>query len=111
MTMSDFFLKKINDSNPSLIGRLIKDFPYPEKLCPFCNTKLKIINAIHWEEDPYHFKALYLDPNPDCPVYEEHSRKAYARVYYSSQEAYNTFEDVYIPVQRWNQEDLYSYYK
>lgn len=101
----------VNSSNPSLIGRVIKDFPYPDKTCPYCNHILKIVNAIHWEEDPYHFKALYLDTNPDCPVYDEGARKAYARIYYSSSEAYTSFEDVYIPVQRWNKEDLYSYYK
>jgi hypothetical protein len=106
-----FFLSKINLENASLIGRLIKDFPYPEKICPYCSNKLTIVNAIHWEEDPYHFKALYLDPNPECPIYDENARCAYARVYYSSNEAYVSFENVYIPVQRWNQKDLYSYYR
>lgn len=101
----------IDQSDCTLIGRLIKDFPYPEKICPYCSKKLTIVNAIHWAQDAYHFKALYLDSNPDCPVYNEGSRSAYARVYYSSKEAYISFQDVYIPVQRWNQQDLYSYYK
>lgn len=109
--MSNKYIKTVDTTNSYLIGNIIKDFPYPEKVCPYCNTVLKIVNAVHWQEDPYHFKALYLDPNPDCPVYDENARSAYARVYYSSDEAFNTFENVYIPVQRWNQKELYSYYK
>lgn len=93
-----------------LIGRVIKDFPYPEKTCPYCNAILTVVNAIHYENDKYHFKALYLDPNPRCPVYDEGAKKAYARVYYSSEEAFEYFRDVKIPVQRWNQENLYTIY-
>lgn len=104
-------IKKIDDTDGTVVGRVIENFPYPEKTCPFCNSSLVVVNAIHWQQDQYHFKALYLDPNAKCPVYEEGARRAYARVYYSSQEAFNTFEDVYIPVRRWNQDDLYSYYK
>jgi len=94
-----------------IMGRLIQDFPYPVKTCPFCFKELKVVNAIHYENDVYHYKALYLDPNPRCPVYDEGARKAYARIYYSSEEAYWYYGNVSIPVQRWNQEDLYSYYK
>ncbi len=93
-----------------LIGRIIKDFPYPEKTCPYCNSILTVVNAIHYENDKYHFKALYLDPNPRCPVYDEGVKKAYARVYYSSEEAFEYFRDVKIPVQRWSQENLYTIY-
>lgn len=94
-----------------LLGRVIKDFPYPEKTCPYCNSILTVVNAIHYENDKYHFKALYLDPNPKCPVYDEGARKAYARVYYSSEEAFEYFRDVKIPVQRWTQENLYTIYQ
>jgi hypothetical protein len=94
-----------------LIGRVIPDFPYPEKICPYCNSLLKIVNAIHYENDKYHFKALYLDPNPKCPVYDEGAMKAYARIYYSSEEAFEYFRDVKIPVQRWTQENLYTIYQ
>jgi len=94
-----------------LLGRIIKDFPYPEKTCPYCNSILTVVNAIHYEEDKYHFKALYLDPNPQCPVYDEGARKAYARIYYSSEEAFHYFRDVKIPVQRWTQENLYTIYQ
>lgn len=93
-----------------LLGRVIKDFPYPEKTCPYCNSILTVVNAIHYENDKYHFKALYLDPNPKCPVYDEGAKKAYARVYYSSEEAFEYFRDVKIPVQRWSQENLYTIY-
>lgn len=94
-----------------IMGRLIKDFPYPTKTCPYCNSILKVVNAIHWDEDKYQFKALYLDPNPNCPVYDEGARQAYARIYYSSEDAFAAFRDIKIPVQRWNQEDLYSIYQ
>jgi hypothetical protein len=103
----------LNSQNiPGLImGRVIKDFPYPVKICPYCMKELKVVNAIHWEEDMYQFKALYLDPNPECPVYDEGARKAYARIYYSSEQSYAEFNALYIPVQRWERDDLYSYYK
>lgn len=94
-----------------IMGRLIKDFPYPTKTCPYCNSILKVVNAIHWDKDKYQFKALYLDPNPNCPVYNEGARQAYARIYYSSEDAFEAFRDIKIPVQRWNQEDLYSIYQ
>lgn len=93
-----------------IIGRVIPDFPYPEKVCPYCLKPLVVVNSIHYE-DKYHYKALYLDNNPNCPVYDEGARKAYARIYYSSPEAYAYYKDVKIPVQRWSQEDLYTIYK
>ena len=94
-----------------IMGKVIKDFPYPDKRCPYCNAKLQVVNAIHYENDPYHFKALYLDPNPRCSVYDEGAMQAYARIYYSSEEAYWYYGDVKIPVQRWNRDDLYTIYQ
>lgn len=99
------------DVQEIVMGRLIENFPYPEKFCPYCFKLLKIVNAIHWEKDIQQYKALYLDANPECPVYEEGARKAYARIVYSSEDAFNAFRDIGIPVQRWEREDLYSYYK
>jgi len=93
-----------------ILGRVIPDFPYPEKICPYCFKKLVVVNAIHYE-DKYHFKALYLDPNPKCPIYDEGARVAYAKIYYSSEEAFEYYRDVKIPVQRWSQEDLYTIYE
>ena len=94
-----------------IMGRVIEDFPYPTKTCPYCNAILKVVNAIHYDQDKYHFKALYLDPNAKCPVYDEGAMKAYARIYYSSEEAFWYFQDVSIPVLRWGREDLYTMYK
>ena len=94
-----------------ILTKLIQDFPYPKKECPYCMKELKIVNAIHYPSDPYQYKALYLDPNPECPVYDEGARKAYAKLYYSSEDAYIAFHNISIPVQRWEREDLYSYYK
>jgi hypothetical protein len=93
-----------------ILGRVIPDFPYPEKVCPYCNKVLTVVNAIHYENDKYHFKALYLDPNPNCSVYDENAKRAYARVYYSSEEAFEYFRDIKIPVQRWTQQYLYTIY-
>jgi hypothetical protein len=94
-----------------ILGRVIEDFPYPEKICPYCFKKLTVANAIHWEGDKYHYKALYLDPNPHCPVYDEGALQAYARIYYSSEDAYAYYHDVKIPIQRWGRDDLYSVYQ
>lgn len=94
-----------------ILGQLIKDFPYPTKICPYCMKEMVVVNAVHYELDKYQYKALYLDPNPDCPVYDEGARKAYAKLYYSSEDAYASFHNISIPVQRWEREDLYSYYK
>lgn len=94
-----------------ILGGKIKDFPYPEKICPFCFSKLIVVQAIHLEQDKFQYKALYLDANPDCPVYDEGVRKAYARIYYSSEDAHAAFYDVSMPVYRWEQDDLVSYYK
>ena len=99
------------DVEEVIVGKVYKDFPYPEKICPYCNKPLSVVNAIHWQNDIHQYKALYLDPNPDCPVYDEGARQAYARIYYSSEDAFNYFRDIGIPVQRWDREDLYSYYK
>jgi hypothetical protein len=54
---------------------------------------------------------LYLDNNPDCSAYDEGARLAYARIYYTSEDAFHYFRDVKMPVQRWTQEDLYSVYE
>lgn len=94
-----------------ILGKIIKDFPYPVKVCPYCLKELKIVNAIHWQGDDWQFKALYLDPNPKCPVYNEGAMQAYARIYYSSEDAFEYFRNIQIPVQRWSQEDLYTIYK
>lgn len=99
------------DVQEIIMGKVLDKFPYPTKICPYCMKELTVVNAIHWEKDIYQYKALYLDPNADCYVYDEGARQAYARIYYSSEDAYNAFHNIGIPVQRWGREDLYSYYK
>lgn len=94
-----------------IMGQVIKDFPYPVRTCPFCLKELVVVNAIHWEQDKYQYKALYFCDNAKCPVYDEGARKAYARVVYSSEDAFQYFYDIEMPVQRWNQEKLVSFYK
>lgn len=94
-----------------ILGGKIKDFPYPDRSCPFCNKILFVVNAIHLFQDKYQYKALYFCTNPKCRVYDEGARKAYARIVYSSEDAFNAFHRVEIPVQRWSKEDLVSYYQ
>lgn len=94
-----------------ILGKVIKDFPYPIKVCPYCNNPLTIVNAVHYEPDPHQFKALYLDSNYNCPVFDEGAERCYARVYYSSEDAYIAFWNVKIPVKMWGKDDLYTIYK
>lgn len=94
-----------------ILGKVIDRFPYPKKFCPFCNTEMKLVNAIHNQKDEYIFKGLYLDPNPDCKSFDEGSRLGYAKIYYSCDEAFKEFNNVAIPVRRWTRDDLYAYYK
>lgn len=94
-----------------ILGGKIKDFPYPDRSCPYCNKLLYVINAIHLQEDKFQYKALYFCTNAGCRVYDEGARKAYARIIYSSEDAFEAFHRVEIPVQRWSKEDLVSYYQ
>ena len=95
----------------NIVGGKIKDFPYPERSCPYCNKILFVVNAIHLYQDKFQYKALYFCPNPKCSAYNEGARKAYARIIYSSDDALHAFHRVEIPVQRWSKEDLVSFYQ
>jgi len=75
-----------------LLGKPIPNFPYPEKMCRYCNKKCEMTDAIHVTESPEIYKALYICKNPRCDVFDEPARKAYAKVYYSSDEAYEGLE-------------------
>jgi hypothetical protein len=66
------------------LGRIIKNFPYPERFCPFCDQPLKMVDAVHVQDQPETYKALYICLNDKCGAYDEPARKAYAMVYYSS---------------------------
>jgi hypothetical protein len=94
-----------------ILGQIIKDFPYPTRTCPYCNKNLVVVNAVHWHEDRYQYKALYFCAYSKCPVYDEGAKKAYARIVYSSEDAAAYFWRVQIPVQRWEQADVVSIYE
>jgi hypothetical protein len=85
MNLSSFF-------RGSLFGKIIVGFPYPEKQCTYCNKKCTLVDAIHVTESPEIFKALYICMNDKCDAFDEPARKAYAKVYYSSEEAYEKLE-------------------
>lgn len=78
----------VNYFRDGLIGRKIPHFPYAERFCPFCERQLTLVEAIHVQEAPENYKALFICFNPDCGAYDEAARKAYARVYYSSELAF-----------------------
>ena len=85
MLLSDFFRGK-------LIGKRINNFPYPDKYCTYCNKKCDLVDAIHVSEHPEMYKALYICQNPKCDAFDDEAREAYAKVYYSSEEAYAGLE-------------------
>ncbi len=75
-----------------LMGKVIPGFPYLDKHCTYCNKKLQLVDAIHVTESPEIYKALYICMNDRCEAFDEPARKAYAKVYYSSEEAYEKLE-------------------
>ena len=75
-----------------LIGSRINNFPYPERYCTYCNKKCDLVDAIHVRENPEMYKALYICQNPKCDAFDDEAREAYAKVYYSSESAYNGLE-------------------
>lgn len=81
-----------------LLAKKREFFPYPERHCPFCERELDLVEAIHLEHEPMHYKALFMCFNEECGAYEEEARQAYSRVYYSSQEAFDYLEGYRINV-------------
>ena len=75
-----------------LIKNIIKDFPYPERECAYCQGNLRLVSAIHLNEHKEHYKALFICYNPMCEAFDEPAGLAYARVYYSSPEAFSALE-------------------
>jgi hypothetical protein len=75
-----------------LIAQKRNNFSYKELFCPFCERELTIVEAIHIENHLEHYKGLYICFNPECGAYDYEARKAYVKIYYSSQEAYNTLD-------------------
>ena len=75
-----------------LIGSRIKEFPYPDRYCTYCNKKCDLVDAIHMAKSPENYKALFICKNDKCEAFDEPARSAYARVYYSSDEAFRALE-------------------
>ena len=86
------------DSGVKILGRVIQDFPYPERECALCSRPLQLVNAIHSDQDVHHFKAIYVCGYESCEAFDYEGRKAYVKLYYSSEEAHIVFEDVMLPV-------------
>lgn len=72
----------------NLLSKKIDGFPYPERFCPFCERELSLEKTVHLDEAQEIYKALYLCRNTECEAHNELEGKAYARVYYSSDDAY-----------------------
>lgn len=87
---------------PNLLGNPIFGFPYVERFCRFCDQPCELVKAIHLQSEPEHYKALFMCQNTECGAYDEDSAMQYARVYYSSDEAFRALEmhRIYYPVQR-----------
>tara|TARA_Y100001947_G_C10160987_1_gene228154 strand:+ start:246 stop:548 length:303 start_codon:yes stop_codon:yes gene_type:complete len=84
--------------NSPILGRVIKDFPYPDRECALCSKPLQLVNAIHSDQDMHHYKAIFICGYEDCPAFDYEGRKAYVKLYYSSEEAQIVFEDILLPV-------------
>lgn len=74
------------ESEPSILGRIIPGFRYPERHCSYCQQKLNLMQAAHLE-NMTQYKAVFMCQNPKCGAYDEEGHKAYVRVYYSTPEA------------------------
>lgn len=97
MSYAEFF-------SQGLIGRIIPAFPYAQRHCPYCEQECELIDAIHIQEEPEHYKALFLCQNLFCGAYDEEAHCQYARVYYSSYEAFRKLESqrIYTDIKKKN---------
>jgi hypothetical protein len=87
-----------NINTGRIFGRVIEGFPYPDKECALCSKPLQLVNAIHSDQDMHHYKAIYVCGFENCPAFDHEGRKAYVKLYYSSEEANIVFEDVLLPI-------------
>lgn len=83
-----------------LLSYLRSNFPYPEKICPFCDNPLDPVNAIHDSDELYIYKVIYVCHHMNCPVFDEDAKKSYVRVYYSCREALDKFEGQLLNLQK-----------
>lgn len=85
MKIKDYFQQ-------GLLSKKIDFFPYPERFCPFCERTLECVDAIHISREQEHYKALYMCMNDQCGAFDMEAKKAYARIYFSSEEAYRILQ-------------------
>lgn len=87
---------------PELLSNVIPGFPYVTRHCRFCEQPCQLIKAVHLQGEPEHYKALFICQNPQCECYEEEPHMQYARVYYSSDQAFRALEmhRIYHPIHR-----------
>lgn len=89
MNRDDFF-------EEDMPNRIIPGFPYAKRFCPYCERELQILKALHIMDQEEHYKAILICDSPLCDAHDEEARKAYLRVYYSSEFAYKALETVMI---------------
>jgi hypothetical protein len=80
--------------------KVIDGFQYPKRYCPFCEHQCNVVNALHRLDHPEIFKAIFMCENPKCEAYDLEVKKCYVRVYYSSEEALQAFEAVFLRFER-----------
>lgn len=76
------------------------DFPYPKKLCIYCNKMMTLTKTLHLVNSPSDYKAIYICYNKSCDAYDEPASKAYAKVYYSSPRAAKYLDGINVGVQQ-----------
>lgn len=86
--------------NNILPQEIIKGFPYPERYCPYCNSKLDIARVIHLVGEEEHYKALLVCNNESCSYFDLKVQKSYLLIYFSSQHARDILERALMAVPR-----------
>ena len=87
-------------SGATFFPKVLDWYPYPSRPCPICEQECAVVNAIHAQDHPEAFKAIYLCENDKCDFYDLAIKKCYARIYYSCEEALNAFETVFLRFER-----------
>jgi hypothetical protein len=75
-------------------NRIIPGFPYAERECKYCFRPLKIWRAMHIFGEEEHYKAVMVCDRSDCTAYDEETKEAYVRVYFSSPYAHEKLSAV-----------------
>ena len=80
--IEEFFFDEV------LKQEMISGFPYPEMFCKVCDHHMSLARVAHMQDDPMHYKALFLCVNRKCDAYDV-GKKAYTKMYFSSELAYD----------------------